>query len=271
MTVRAKPFLKWAGGKRQLLAHLRKFVPPKFDRYFEPFLGGGALFFDLQPKKSVLSDVNPELVDCYLAVRDQVDDVIRALSEHRHDAKHFYQVRSTDPATLQLPERAARTIFLNKTGFNGLYRVNRAGEFNVPFGRYAKPKICDTDNLRACSKALAGAQIAVRDFAEAVIGARPGDFVYFDPPYVPVSRTATFTAYAAGGFGADAQVRLSELFGQLSARKVSVLLSNSDVPAIRRLYARHRIEIVKASRAINSNAARRGPVSEVVVRPKWPA
>jgi DNA adenine methylase len=266
--VRAKPFLKWAGGKRQLLEQLRMFIPRSYDRYFEPFLGGGALFFDLKPKKGVLSDVNPELVDCYVAVRDHVEELIRALREHPHEAKHFYAVRKMDPAELSLVERAARTIFLNKTGFNGLYRVNRSGKFNVPFGSYAKPKICDPDNLRACSAALANVQLSVRDFADAVAGARKGDFVYFDPPYVPLSRTATFTAYAAGGFGPDAQVRLSEVFGQLSDRKVSVLLSNSDVPAIRKLYAAHRIHVVKASRAINSNAARRGPVSEVVVHPK---
>jgi DNA adenine methylase len=266
--VQAKPFLKWAGGKRQLLKHLRTFVPRSYDRYFEPFLGGGALFFDLKPKKGVLSDVNQELVDCYVVVRDHVEELILVLREHRHDAKHFYAVRKTDPRALSLVERAARTIFLNKTGFNGLYRVNHSGKFNVPFGRYAKPKICDADNLRACSAALADVHLSVRDFADAVAGARKGDFVYFDPPYVPLSRTATFTAYAAGGFGPDAQVRLSEVFGQLSDRKVSVLLSNSDVPAIRKLYASHRIHVVKASRAINSNAARRGPVSEVVVRPK---
>jgi DNA adenine methylase len=268
VTVQAKPFLKWAGGKRQLLKHLRTFVPRSYDRYFEPFLGGGALFFDLKPKKGMLSDVNPELVNCYVVVRDHVEELIRVLRDHRHEAKHFYAVRKTDPCTLSSVERAARTIFLNKTGFNGLYRVNRSGQFNVPFGRYAKPKICDADNLRACSAVLANVQVLVRDFADAVAGAKRGDFVYFDPPYVPLSRTATFTAYAAGGFGPDAQVRLSEVFGQLSDRKVAVLLSNSDVPAIRKLYAAHRIHVVKASRAINSNAARRGPVSEVVVHPK---
>jgi DNA adenine methylase len=263
-----KPFLKWAGGKRQLLKHLRTFVPRNYDRYFEPFLGGGALFFDLLPKKGVLSDVNPELVDAYIAVRDRVEDLIGALCEHRHDARHFYAVRKADPGMLSLVDRAARTIFLNKTGFNGLYRVNRSGQFNVPFGRYAKPKICDADNLRACSAALANVELSVGDFADAVAGAKKGDFVYFDPPYVPLSRTATFTSYAAGGFGPDAQVRLSEVFGQLSDRKVSVLLSNSDVPAIRRLYAAHRIHLVRAARAINSNASRRGPVSEVVIEAK---
>jgi DNA adenine methylase len=261
----AKPFLKWAGGKRQLLSRLRTLVPSSYKRYFEPFVGGGALFFDLRPKKGILSDVNAEIIDCYLAVRDHVGELISALKEHDHDSKHYYQVRATDPRSLSLVERAARTIFLNKTGFNGLYRVNRSGQFNVPFGRYANPNICNETNLRACSAVLAGTELIVRDFEEAVKTARAGDFVYFDPPYVPLSRTATFTAYAAGGFGPDAQARLADVFGQLSGRQVSVLLSNSDVPRIRKLYAPYHVEVVKASRAINSKASRRGPVSEVVV------
>jgi len=260
-----RPFLKWAGGKGQLLGELRSLVPPRHGRYFEPFLGGGALFFDRLPKDGMLSDVNAEIVGCYIAVRDEVEKLIRALKRHRYDADHYYAVRDTNPADLSPVERAARTIFLNKTGFNGLYRVNRSGKFNVPFGRYARPLICDEDNLRACSKALALVDLRVCDFEEAALRANAGDFVYFDPPYVPVSRTATFTAYAPGGFGQDAQVRLADLFGRLAARGVHVLLSNSDVPATRKLYAGYRVETVKASRAINSNASRRGPVSEVLV------
>ncbi|HKQ71262.1 MAG TPA: DNA adenine methylase [Polyangiaceae bacterium] len=263
---RARPFLKWAGGKSQLLAPLKACVPATYRRYFEPFLGGGALFFDLLPKKSQLSDVNAEIVDCYVAVRDQVGDLVRALKDHRHDSEHYYAVRDTDPATLSPVERAARTIFLNKTGYNGLYRVNRSGKFNVPFGRYAKPNFCDQKTLEACSAALANAEILVRDFEDAVGKASAGDFVYFDPPYVPLSRTATFTAYAPNGFGPGEQRRLSEVFGRLSARQVSVVLSNSNVPAVRDLYGDYRISTVKASRAINSKAARRGPVSEVIVR-----
>jgi DNA adenine methylase len=260
-----RPFLKWAGGKSQLLGRLRTCVPSSYDRYFEPFLGGGALFFSLRPAKGVLGDINREIVDCYTAVRDDVGGLVRALRNHRYDTDHYYAVRDADPAALSLVERAARTIFLNKTGFNGLYRVNRAGKFNVPFGRYAKPAICDEENLRACSAALANAELVAGDFACVAARAKAGDFVYFDPPYVPLSRTAAFTAYAPGGFDLDAQSRLAAFFGKLAARGVALLLSNSDVPEIRKLYARYRIHTVAATRAINSNATRRGPVKEVLV------
>jgi DNA adenine methylase len=234
-------------------------------RYFEPFLGGGALFFDLLPKKSFLSDVNAEIVGCYAAVRDRVDELIRSLKKHRYEVDHYYAVRDCDPAELSPVERAARTIFLNKTGFNGLYRVNSSGKFNVPFGRYAKPLICDEANLRACSAALARVDLVTCDFEESASRAKKGDFVYFDPPYVPLSRTATFTAYARGGFGPEEQERLAGLFDRLARRGVKVLLSNSDVPEIRELYGAYRIETVKASRAINSKGSHRGPVSEVLV------
>jgi DNA adenine methylase len=260
--------LKWAGGKSQLLGALSERVPrvPPFKRYFEPFLGGGALFFSLLPKRGHLSDVNDEIINCYQVVRDDVRALVEALGDHRYDEAHYYAVRDTDPARLGRIERAARTIFLNKTGFNGLYRVNRAGKFNVPFGRYAKPAICDEANLRACSAALAGMEISTSDFERAAGRAEAGDFVYFDPPYVPLSRTAAFTAYAPGGFGLDAQSRLAKLFAKLAARGVDVLLSNSDVPEIRELYAPFCIETIPASRVINCKATRRGPVNELLVR-----
>jgi DNA adenine methylase len=257
--------LKWAGGKGQLLERLFAKVPKSYDRYFEPFLGGGALFFALRPKRGVLSDVNREIIDCYTAVRDDVGGLVRALREHRYESKHYYAVRDADPRTMPLAERAARTIFLNKTGFNGLYRVNRAGKFNVPFGRYAKPAICDEKNLRACSAALADVELIAGDFEKTAAHASPGDFVYFDPPYVPLSRTAAFTAYAAGGFDLDAQSRLAGLFSKLAARGVEVLLSNSDVPEIRALYAPFAIETIHATRVINSKATRRGPITELLV------
>jgi DNA adenine methylase len=263
--VRARPFLKWAGGKSQLLAELRALVPARPARYFEPFLGGGALFFDVLPAKGMLSDVNAEIIDCYLSVRDHVEKLIDALGAHHYEPEHYYRVREIDPGRLPLVERAARTIFLNKTGFNGLYRVNRSGKFNVPFGRYVKPVICDPDNLRACSRALSGVDLSVCDFEVAVANARPGDFVYFDPPYVPVSRTSTFTAYAPRGFGRQEQVRLAKLFKRLTDCEVSVVLSNSDVPEVRELYEGYSIRAVTAARSINSKASRRGPISEVVV------
>jgi DNA adenine methylase len=260
-----RPFLKWAGGKGQLLGPLRRHVPKSYRQYFEPFLGGGALFFALRPGRAVLGDVNREIVDCYTAVRDHVGRLVAALRDHRYEAEHYYAVRNTDPAKLPLVERAARTIFLNKTGFNGLYRVNRAGKFNVPFGRYAKPAICDEENLRACSAALANAELVAGDFECVAARAGAGDFVYFDPPYVPLSRTAAFTAYAPGGFDLDAQSRLADFFGKLAERGVRVLLSNSDVPEIRKLYACYRIDTIEAARVINSKATRRGPVRELLV------
>ena len=262
----ARPFLKWAGGKGQLLAQFRPLLPPSRDRYFEPFVGGASLFFALGPPVATLSDVNAELIDCYRAVRDDVEQVIAALNEHRYSADHYYEVRATDPASLPLAQRAARTIFLNKTGYNGLYRVNRAGRFNVPMGRYRNPSFCDPENLRACSLALRGVGLEVRDFGAVLQAAQPGDFVYFDPPYVPASPTADFTSYVPGGFGPQEQERLGSVFETLAEREVFVMLSNSDMPAVRRLYEGFRIDRVSAARSINSRGVSRGKVAEVVVR-----
>ena len=265
-----RPFLKWAGGKGQLLDQLRPLLPAiPVRRYFEPFVGSAALFFALRPAEATLSDVNVELIDCYLAVQKHVERVARALASHAYEEARYYEVRAQDPSELDLPSRAARTIYLNKTGYNGLYRVNRAGRFNVPFGRYINPGFCSpesVENLRACSQALRGAKLAVRDFAQVVRHARKGDFVYFDPPYVPLSETSAFTSYAAGGFDADAQVRLADVVARLTDAGVLVMLSNSDAPAVRQLYARYRIDTVTASRSINSRANGRGKIREVVVR-----
>jgi len=260
------PFLKWVGGKGQLLEQFRDLLPVPFGRYFEPFLGGGAVFFSLAPPKAVLSDVNGELVDCYRAIRDSVEDVIEALGAHRYEKEHYYAVRSLDPMSLSLPERAARTIFLNRTGYNGLYRVNKRGAFNVPFGRYSNPRICHSENLRACARALEGVETVCGGFADAAARAKEGDFVYFDPPYAPVSTTANFTSYAAGQFGWADQQCLADVFARLAHRGVLVMLSNSDTPAVRDLYRAFRIDRVAAARSVNSNPQRRGKVSEVVVR-----
>lgn len=261
-----RPFLKWVGGKGQLLEQFRGLLPANYGRYFEPFLGGGAVFFSQTPPRAVLSDVNSELVDCYVAIRDAVEDVIEALRAHRYEKAHYYEVRSLDPGSLALSERAARTIFLNRTGYNGLYRVNRRGGFNVPFGRYSNPRLCDPANLRACALALRGVDIRCREFDDAVKGARRQDFVYFDPPYVPVSTTSNFTNYVAGPFGWPEQERLAKVFARLAQRGVLVMLSNSDTPAVRDLYRGYRIERVAATRSVNSNPERRGKVGEVVVR-----
>jgi DNA adenine methylase len=265
----AKPFLKWAGGKGQLLAQFRPLFPSEYRRYFEPFVGSAAVFFALRPRQAVLTDVNRELIDCYRAVQGSVEQVIAALRRHAYDEEHYYRVRDLDPAQLSPPDRAARTIFLNKTGYNGLYRVNKKGQFNVPFGRYTNPGFAHADqlgNLRACARALRGVTLEVRDFAEVVQHARARDFVYFDPPYVPASSTADFTSYVPGGFGWDEQRRLAEVFALLTRKGVRAMLSNSDTPAVREMYAGFRVDLVLASRSINSRADKRGKVGEVVVR-----
>jgi|SRR5580698_4443532 DNA adenine methylase len=264
-TPRSRPFLKWAGGKGQLLEQLRPLLPRRFRRYFEPFAGGAALFFSLRPRQALLADVNAELIDCYVAARDEVDALIEALGRYRYGAEDYYRTRAIDRTSLPLAERAARTIYLNKTGYNGLYRVNRAGKFNVPMGRYSNPLVCDAANLRACSKALEGIDLRVADFEEIASRAKAGDFVYFDPPYVPVSDTADFTSYVPGGFGPDQQRRLARVFAKLARRGVHAMLSNSDTPTVRELYRGFRIDAVLAARYINSRGSRRGKVGEVVV------
>lgn len=266
----ARPFLKWAGGKSQLLADILDRFPANFGTYHEPFVGSGALFFRLASesrlKKVSLSDINRNLIDTWTALRDDVEVVISYLLDHINDPDWFYRVRSQDPAQLIPAERAARMIYLNKTCFNGLYRENRAGHFNVPFGRYSNPNICDADNLRAVSRMLKPVDITCRAYDLVLERAKPGDLVYFDPPYHPISATSSFTGYDRHGFGIEDQKRLRDTFSELSNRGVHVLLSNSDTPAIRELYSDFKIDQVFATRAINSKADKRGKVAEVIVR-----
>lgn len=262
---RAKPFLKWVGGKRQVLKKIRSLYPASIGRYYEPFVGGGAVFFDLRPSEATLSDTNRELVDCYTVVRDRVEELIEALAAHVYEKDHYYAVRDLDPYDLDPVARAARMIYLNKTGFNGLYRVNSKGKFNVPFGRYDNPSFCDERTLRACSECLAGQEIRRGSFEMVLGAARPGDFVYLDPPYIPLSKTANFTAYQRRGFGMDNQEKLAQVFDELASRGVSAMLSNSDVPWIHERYEDHNIRVIKAVRQVNSDGSRRGPVGEVVV------
>jgi len=267
--VDARPFLKWAGGKTQLLPELLARVPVAFGRYHEPFVGSGALFFALRARslgaKACLSDANGPLVEAYKAIRDDVEGVIASLSTHENVEAHFYRVRALDPRTLPPPERAARILYLNRTCFNGLYRENRNGQFNVPFGRYANPRICDGENLRAVSRELKGVVVSRREYAGVLKIAKPGDLVYFDPPYQPVSTTSSFTGYDRHGFGEGDQRRLRDVFAELASRGVHVLLSNSDTPLVRELYEGFRIDRVWASRSINSKGDRRGKVAEVIV------
>lgn len=266
----ARPFLKWAGGKSQLLADILDRFPSSFGTYHEPFVGSGALFFRLacegRLKKVSLSDINRNLIDTWTALRDDVEVVISYLLDHINDPDWFYRVRSQDPAQLVPAERAARMIYLNKTCFNGLYRENRAGHFNVPFGRYSNPNICDADNLRAVSRLLKPVDITCRPYDLVLERAKAGDLVYFDPPYHPISATSSFTGYDRHGFGIEDQKRLRDTFTELSNRGVHVLLSNSDTPAIRELYSNFKIDQVFATRAINSKADKRGKVAEVIVR-----
>lgn len=266
----AAPFLKWAGGKGQLLEQILSRLPREIPgTYVEPFLGGGAVFFELarlgRIKHARLSDRNPELVATYLAVRNQLADVIHALRTHINDEEHYYAVRALDPSKLSDPERAARTIFLNRVGYNGLYRVNASGLFNVPFGRYKNPKICDVEGLGHASKALQLADIRVADFAETCAGVGVGDVVYLDPPYVPVSKTASFTSYS-GRFDEAEHHRLAAVFAELVDRGAFVLLSNSDTKLSRALYTGFKITTVEATRAINSKVDKRGVVREVLVQ-----
>lgn len=261
-----RPFIKWVGGKGQLLEQLWPMLPSTCSAYHEPFMGGGALFFALRPGQASLSDVNSELVHCYQAVRDNVDGVITHLQTHPYDKDHYYRIRALHPMTLSLEARAARTIYLNRAGFNGLYRVNGQGVFNVPFGRYKNPLICHEENLRACSLELQNVALEVRDFEAVLDHAKPGELVYFDPPYVPISKTSDFTAYSAGGFGPEDQLRLAKVFTQLADRGVYCLLSNSDTTFVRQLYKDFEIDVVSASRNINSKGEKRGKISEVVVR-----
>jgi DNA adenine methylase len=265
-----RPFVKWAGGKRGLLTEIIRRLPPSFNRYMEPFLGGGAVFFALSSRPAFLADSNGELVISYEAVRDECEELISLLSTYEHSEEEFYRIRALDRApdfaSLSRVERAARLIYLNKTCFNGLYRVNAKGFFNVPFGRYENPKICDAANLKACSQKLSRAVLSVSSFEHVLEVAEKGDFVYFDPPYAPVSKTSDFTSYVPGGFDDAAQELLMLVCLQLHQRGVQWILSNSNVPLIHELYRGFRIEQVYAPRAINSKASGRGAVTELLIR-----
>ncbi len=266
----ASPVIKWVGGKTKLLSELIARLPERFNRYYEPFIGGAALFFRLAPRKAVLADTNADLIALYSAIAADADAVIRRLQYHRtaHDEKHYYAMRekwNQFHATWSDAERAAAFIYLNKTCFNGLWRVNRSGGFNVPMGRYTDPPICVPDTLRAAQAVLVHAELRHADYQTSVKDAARGDFLYFDPPYDPLTPTASFVSYSADGFGPDDQQELGETARKLVARGCQVMLSNSDTTFIRSIYKGFQIDRVKCSRAINSNAAKRGDVDEVII------
>lgn len=268
---RPVPVLKWAGGKGRLLPQYEPFFPESFNRYFEPFLGSGAVFFHLRhqfPKmKAILSDTNAELIQFYTVLRDQLEPLLEKLEEHaaRHSKEYYYEVRACQPEELDPIARAARLGYLNKTCYNGLYRVNSKGRFNVPVGRYKNPSICNRPKLEAASKALQGTELKVTPFEKVLRRARAGDLVYFDPPYEPLNRTSNFTSYTRDNFTAEDQARLAVVFRKLRDKGATVMLSNSTAPLIRELYAPFQIHQVEAHRFINSKADKRNKIKELLI------
>ena len=266
-----KPFLKWAGGKTNLLGQYEPLFPEWSGDYFEPFIGSGAVFFYLsarpEERKYYLSDLNQEIVDAFCAVRDDVEGVIRLLTKHQqlHSKDYFYQVRGLVPQNLSALEKAARTIYLNKTCFNGLYRVNKKGEFNVPMGNYKKPSILQIETLKAASRALSPADLSTGHYSVLVDKAQAGDFIYLDPPYHPLSKTAMFTNYVAQAFGEKDQMELAEVVTALSKKGCLVMESNSNTDFIKDLYKGFKIQEVWARRSINREKSKRGAITELVV------
>jgi DNA adenine methylase len=266
------PVVKWVGGKRQIINEIMKYVPESYTTYYEPFLGGGALLFKLQPQKAVVNDINHELINLYEVIKDNVEELIKDLKTHKNEKEYFYKIRELDRkkdeySKLTSVQRASRIIYLNKTCYNGLFRVNKAGEFNTPFGNYKKPNIVNETTLKAVSDYFNQAKIRFcsLDFTVVLKGARKGAFVYFDPPYDPVSDTASFTGYDRSGFDRSEQIRLKETCDKLDQKGVKFLLSNSATDFIKDLYKEYRIEIIQAKRPINSKADKRGEIDEVLV------
>lgn len=272
--MKASPIVKWAGGKTRLLPRLLSLAPPRFRRYYEPFMGGAALFFALEPEQARLGDVNLSLIRTYRAVSRDPEAVIRLLAGHKasHSREaYYYEVRqwwNHDLEPRSDAQVAAAFIYLNKTCFNGLWRENKKGEFNVPRGSYKDPPILDEEGLRLAAQMMSRVHLSCAGFEETTVYAGDGDFVYFDPPYDPVSKTSSFTGYAAARFGREEQRALAEHARALLRRGAFVMLSNSDTPYVRELYADFQIETASCGRAINSKASGRGKVNEVIITPR---
>ncbi len=266
-----RPFLKWAGGKAQLIPEILKRIPEEFSAYHEPFLGGGAVFFALfrqgilDNKPVYLSDNNPELINAFRVVRDEAEQLLKKLAKlrNKNNSHDYYRIRDQRPRSPV--NRAARLIYLNRTCYNGLYRVNSRGRFNVPFGRYKNPRIYDPENILAVSRALQEVNIHLEDFEKVLERASAGDFVYFDPPYYPVSETANFSSYTSSGFSQKDHERLAEVFEALVEKGVFVMESNSDTEFTRQTYRRWHLHRVLAKRAINSNPSGRGAIAELII------
>ena len=271
--VTLQPFTKWTGGKRQLLSVIRELMPKTYNRYFEPFVGGGALFFDLAPKDAVINDFNAELINCYQQIKDNPQELIEILKVHQeYNSKEYYlDLRSSDRDEridmMSEVQRAARILYMLRVDFNGLYRVNSKNQFNVPYGRYKNPKIVDENLVSAISTYLNNNQIEIKkgDFEKAVLDVQPGDFVYFDPPYIPLSETSAFTSYTHEGFSYDDQVRLRDTFKKLSDTGAYVMLSNSSSFLVEELYRDFNIHYVEATRTNGAKSSSRGRISEIIV------
>ena len=267
------PVLKWVGGKRQLLGTLKPLLPKKITTYCEPFVGGGAMLFDLQPQKAYINDINSDLILVYMVIRDKVDDLIKRLEQFENTSDMFYTVRDWDRNkevydNMTDVERAARIIYLNKTCYNGLYRVNNSGEFNSPFGNYKNPNIVNAPVLKAVNTYFNTAEIhfSTTDYEELLNKVRKGTFVYLDPPYDPISETSNFTGYSKGGFSKEDQIRLRKCCDEMDKKGIYFMLSNSATNFIKEQYSKYNIKTIQAKRAINSVASKRGDVDEVVVR-----
>ncbi|MDR0847201.1 MAG: DNA adenine methylase [Lactobacillales bacterium] len=270
-----KPFTKWVGGKRQLLPELIKYMPSEYGTFFEPFIGGGALLFEVEPENALINDFNENLYLSYKVIKENVEQLIEILKVHqmKNSKEYYLDIREVDRDgrfdKMSEVEKAARLMYMLRVDFNGLYRVNSKGQFNVPYGKYVNPKILNEDNLRAISRYLNENNIKVLngDFEEACAEVKKGDFIYFDPPYAPVNATSAFTSYTEAGFGYDEQVRLRDLFVKLDKLGAKVMMSNSSVGLIHKLYADYAATtvIVGANRMINSKASARGKVDEVIV------
>ena len=268
-----KPITKWVGGKRQLLNELNVFKPDSFNTYFEPFVGGGAFLFNLAPEKAVINDFNEDLVNLYRIVKSDPENLLKILEKHaENNSKEYYlQLREVDRSDaidkLSNVEKAARILYMLKVDFNGLYRVNKKNQFNVPYGRYKNPNIANRENILSVSNYFNRSNIEILngDFEKAVENAKKDDFVYFDPPYVPLNPTSDFTSYTSEGFNISDQERLRDLFFSLSANGVNVMLSNSDVDLVRNMYKNANIHSVQANRFINSKSDKRGKIGEVII------
>ncbi len=264
-------FVKWAGGKKQLIEQFKKFFPQKIERYFEPFVGGGAVLFfvlrNYQPKEVIISDTNEELINAYNMVKNNVEELIKILKEYRenHNENLYYKIREQDPTKLSNIYRAVRFIYLNKTCFNGLYRVNSKGKFNVPIGSYKTPSICPENDLREISNLLKNVIIKCASFEEVLDYAQKNDFIYLDPPYYPLNKTSSFTTYTKDNFLEEEQRKLAKVFSELDKKGCIVMLSNSNTEFIKDLYLNYPINFVEANRMINCDATKRGKIKEIVI------